>query len=179
MQDSKNHNRQSIRLKGYGYSQPGYYFITICVADRYHLFGKIEESQMVVNEYGAIANKEWLRTQKLRDNVKLDAFVVMPNHVHGIIELTTSRGVLQYAPADDMGPKNEFMSSSDNLGAIVRGYKSTVTKQINELNNQPGDKVWQRNYYDHIIRNQQDLNRIRKYIRDNPQNWENDKLNKS
>lgn len=102
----------------------------------------------------------------MRDNVRLDEYVIMPNHVHGIIELEV-RGVL-----------NEFKSPSKNLGAIIRGYKSTVTKQINALNNQPGDKIWQQNYYDHIVRNRQDLNRIRRYIRDNPENWENDKLNK-
>ena len=179
MYNSREHNRQSIRLKGYDYSKPGYYFITICVSNRYHLFGKVSEGCVYLNKYGEIAEKEWLYTEILRDNVRLDEFIVMPNHVHGIILIThqmNSRGVSQYASAVE--PENNFRSPSNNLGAIVRGFKSTVTKQINELNNQPGDKVWQRNYYDHIIRNRQDLNRIRKYIRDNPENWENDILNK-
>lgn len=177
MYDPQKHNRESIRLKGYDYSQPGYYFITICLADRHHLFGRIRNKKMLLNKYGDIATKEWLCTENLRDNVRLDEFVIMPNHVHGIIELTGGRGVLQYAPAM-IRTINKFKSPSNNLGAIVRGYKSTVTKQINELNNQPGDKIWQRNYYDHIIRNRHDLNRIRTYIRDNPKNWENDKLNR-
>lgn len=178
MYDSQKHNRQSIRLKGYDYSQPGYYFVTICVADRYCLFGKIVDEQIILNEYGQIAKKEWVRTEKLRDNVRLDEYVVMPNHIHGIIIITyqnNSKGVLQYALADEL--ENKFRSPSNNVGAIVRGYKSTVTKQINELNNQPGDKVWQRNYYDHIIRSKNELNKIRTYIRENPRNWENDNLN--
>ena len=128
---------------------------------------------MLLNKYGAIAKSEWLRTENLRDNVRLDEYVMMPNHVHGIIELKESRDTARRVPA-----KEKFGKPTKNsIPTIIRSYKSAVTKQINELNNQPGDKVWQRNYYDHIIRNRKDLNRIRKYIRDNPENWENDKLN--
>ena len=127
-----------------------------------------------LNKYGEIAKEEWLRTENLRDDVRLDEFVVMPNHVHGIIIITYQNdsrgGVLQYPPP-------AFRSPSNNLGAIKRGYKSTVTTQINHPNNQPDDKVWQRNYCDHIIQNHQNLNRIRKYIRNNPKNWKNDELN--
>jgi len=169
------HNRHSTRLKGYDDSKPGYYFVTICVNNRYHLFGKIIKKKMILNKFGKIAEREWLRTKKLRDNVRLDDFVIMPNHLHGIIELTDGRGVLQYAPAIRL--KNKFQSPSNNLGAIIRGYKSTVTTQINRINNQPGDQVWQRNYYDHIIQCPNELNRIRKYIRKNPINWNNDTLN--
>lgn len=96
MYDPHKHNRRSNRLKGYNYARLGYYFITICVADRYCLFGKIVDDCMILNGYGRIANKEWHQTENLRDrdNVRLDEFVVMPNHVHGIIELTRDRGVL-------------------------------------------------------------------------------------
>lgn len=87
MYDPQKHNRQSIRLKGYDYSSPGFYFVTICVADKYHLFGNIIEKKIVTNEYGKIAKEEWLRTENLRDNVRLDEFAIMPNHVHGIIQL--------------------------------------------------------------------------------------------
>lgn len=174
MYDPEKHRRHSIRLKGYDYSQPGSYYVTICAFDGHYLFGDISHGRMILNKYGNIARQEWLRTEKIRKNVRLDAFVVMPNHLHGIIVITSvnnGRGVLQYAPA------TAFQSPSNNLGAIICGYKSAVTKQINELNDQNGDKVWQRNYYDHIIRNRQDLNRVRKYIRDNPKNWKEDKLN--
>lgn len=86
MYDPYKDNRQSFRLKGYDYSQPGYYFITICVTDRYCLFGKIVEGHMVLNGYGDIVKKEWVRTENLRDNVRSDEYVIMPNHMHGIIE---------------------------------------------------------------------------------------------
>lgn len=98
MYDPHKQKRQSIRLKGYDYSQPGYYFITICAADKCCLFGNIIRSQMIMNKYGQIARREWIRTENLRDNVRLDEFVIMLNHVHGIIELTgSSRGVLHHA----------------------------------------------------------------------------------
>ncbi|MGM0545474.1 MAG: transposase [Bacteroidota bacterium] len=172
--DLHKHNRQSIRLKGYDYSKPGYYFITICVVNRYCFFGKIVDGQMILNKYGQIAKKEWFRTEKLRDNVCLDEFIVMPNHLHGIIELKGGRDTARRVPT-----KEEFGQPTKNsIPTIIRSYKSAVTKAINELNAQPGDKVWQRNYYDHIIRNRHELNGIRKYIRNNPKNWENDKLNR-
>jgi REP element-mobilizing transposase RayT len=174
MYDAQKHNRQSIRLKGYDYSQPGYYFVTICVSNRFCLFEKVSEDRVHLNKYGEIARKEWLLTEDLRDNVRLDEFVVMPNHVHGIIELIDSRDTARRVPA-----KEKFGNPTKNsIPTIIRSYKSAVTKAINQLNNQSGDKSWQRNYHDHIIRNSQDLNRIRKYILNNPEDWENDKLNK-
>lgn len=183
MYDSKKHSRRSIRLKNYDYSQPGHYFVTVCVYQRFHLFGDIINREMILNKFGKIAEFEWLRTSELRKNVRLDEFVVMPNHIHGIIIITDEknepegRGVWLYAPTQQKSNNNrKFRSPSKDLGAIVRGYKSTVTKQINEWNNQRGDKIWQRNYYERIIRNQKELDHVREYIRNNPQNWDNDKL---
>lgn len=129
---------------------------------------------MILNEYGEIANDEWLRTENLRDNVRLHEYVIMPNHVHGIIELLGRRDTARRVPTTT---ENFGKPTKNSIPTIIRSYKSAVTKAINELNNQPGDKIWQRNYYDHIIRNRQELNRIRKYIRENPENWEKDKLN--
>lgn len=165
------YDRQSIRLKGYDYSRPGYYFVTICVKNRVPLFGQVTRDKMILNKYGKIAQDEWSRTGKLRINVEVDEFVIMPNHVHGIIVITDkieNKSALI---------RNKFYSPSNNLGAIIRGYKSTVTKQINAINGQPGDKIWQRNYYDYIIQNSSELNVIRKYIRLNPGNWDEDSLN--
>ena len=99
--------------------------------------------------------------------VELDEFIIMPNHIHGII-IIESRGVMRYAPT------KKFASPEQTLGAIVRGFKSSVTKRINEMNKTFGQKFWQRNYYEHIIRNEQDLYRIRKYIQLNPLKWELD-----
>jgi REP element-mobilizing transposase RayT len=174
MKTFRKYDRKSNRLKGYDYTNPGYYFITICVADRYNLFGKIRKGQINLNKYGKVAEEEWLQTEILRNNVKLDEFVIMPNHVHGIIELIeTSRDTARRVPAGEQFGKPVKRS----IPTIVRSYKSAVTKAVNELHNRSGDKVWQKNYYDHIIRNSEELNRIRKYIMNNPKNWEYDKLN--
>ena len=184
------HHRQSIRLKGYDYSQAGAYFITICVMARQHLFGKVVNKEMVLNQMGQIAYNEWLNTPQLRPNVSLDVFVIMPNHIHGIILIndmdTPGRGEL-HSPLinsprilnkGDKGecnsPPLEFKSPSNNIGAIIRGYKSSVTKQIDLLNYD--SFAWQRNYYEHIIRNDIAYRRISDYIINNPSKWNEDKF---
>lgn len=183
------HHRRSIRLKGYDYSQAGAYFITICTKDRQRLFGEITNGEMILNEMGTIAYNEWLKTPELRPNVSLDVFVIMPNHMHGIIVINddeTGRGELHspLPPNNDANrgecnsplpvPGTSFRSPSNNVGAIVRGYKSSVTKQINLLNYD--GSVWQRNYHEHIIRNERSYQRISDYVIDNPKNWIDDKF---
>ena len=179
------HHRRSIRLRGYDYSQPGAYFITICTHDRDCLFGDVIDGVMDLTPYGRIVSDEWHRTEMVRSNVVLDAFVVMPNHVHGIIwivefnddhgdGLQRRRGVLQYAPTPTTGPSG-LQSPSQTVGAIVRGFKGAVTKRINHHRGTPGVPVWQRGYYEHIIRNERALNRIRRYIIENPLHWPNDR----
>jgi len=166
------HQRRSIRLKAYDYSQAGAYFVTICTKDRECLFGDIVDEKMCINEIGEIVQAEWLRTAKIRPNVSLDEFIIMPNHLHGIIMINDGRGVLQYAPTE-----SPFRSPSQTIGAIIRGFKSATTKQINKYTNTPGKPVWQRNYYDRIIRDEDELNRIREYIIYNPAKWAEDKEN--
>lgn len=176
------HHRRSIRLKGYDYSQSGAYFITLCTQNREHVFGEISGGEMKLSPLGEIAYHEWLKNPNLRPNVALDVFVIMPNHMHGIILLLTSKGELHSPPIPpplDL-PANEgecdspLRSPSNTIGAIVRGYKSAVTKQINLLN--PGKIIWQRNYYEHIIRHEQAYHTISDYIIDNPLKWEQDKF---
>jgi len=180
------HQRKSIRLKGYDYAQAGLYFITICVQNKACLFGNIVNNEMILNEYGQIAHAEWIKTAKIRPYVELGEFIVMPNHLHGIICLS-GRGVLHTpkinAPetnATKTCVQNEgvcntpLRSSSQTIGAILRGYKSAVTKQLGLFNfNQ---KFWQRNYYEHIIRNEQSHQRIADYIINNPAKWTEDKF---
>ncbi|MCC7119008.1 MAG: hypothetical protein IT310_10825, partial [Anaerolineales bacterium] len=184
--DPKIHHRRSIRLKGYDYSQNGAYFITICVQDRKHLFGKIVNGEMRLNQFGVIARDEWVKTSEMRKNIEMDEFVIMPNHMHGIIVIDDGdggdrgvdgrrRGVLQYAPAEPA----KFQSPSQTIGAIIRGYKGAVTKQINTLQINAGvynmpERIWQKNYYEHVIRNEISLNKIREYILSNPLNWKED-----
>jgi len=165
------YHRQSIRLKDYDYTQAGAYFVTICTHKRECVLGDVVNGEMQLNELGQVVEIEWLKTAEIRDNVELDAFVIMPNHIHGIIVIiescvgATGRSPLRNGPA----PKS--------IGAIVAGFKSAATKRINELRSTPRAPVWQRNYYEHVIRNEDDLNEIREYILNNPLRWELDSEN--
>ena len=178
------HHRRSIRLKRYDYTQPGAYFVTFCSYQRMHIFGEVVEGEMILNDMGKIARDEWFKTAELRPYVKLydDAFVIMPNHGHGIIWImdndhpvgalsrkTPLQSEQRSAPTTNVAP--------GSLGAIVRAYKSAVTYAVNAAQNQRGAVLWQRNYYDHIIRNDRELNNIRWYIRNNPLNWQLDRDN--
>jgi REP element-mobilizing transposase RayT len=165
------HHRTSIRLQGYDYSQSGGYFITICTKDRECLFGEIKNGIMMLNEHGLIAQEEWVKTGKMRRNIIMDEFVIMPNHIHGIIVINSSVGAYRNTPL-----QSKFQSPSNNLEAIIRGYKSSVTTRINTNRQIQSQSIWQRNYYEHIVRNDEDLNRVREYIINNPQNWEKDDL---
>lgn len=178
------HHRRSIRLKGYDYSQAGAYFITICCGNRTCLLGEILEGEMILNEMGLIAQNEWLRTPEIRKNAELDVFVIMPNHIHAIIILNDNgRGEL-HSPIiigspnimnDNKGECNSpLRSPSNNIGSIIRGYKSSVTKQIRILND--NIIVWQRNYHEHIIRNEKSYQTISNYISSNPAKWNDDKF---
>ena len=170
--DPEKHRRRSIRLKGYDYSAPGAYFVTICTHNREPLFGWIVDGEMVLNEYGQIVWKEWFRTAQVRSNVALfeDEFIVMPNHIHGIIWIVEA--TRRVAPTD--GPRGPL---SGSLGAIIAQYKSIVTKRINAVRGTPGASVWQRNYYEHIIRTERALDAIRRYIAENPLRWHLDRYN--
>ena len=180
----KHHHRKSIRLKEYDYSNPNWYYLTICTYDKRNILGKIINGKMNLNNCGKIVEEEWLKTKEIRQNIDLDYYIIMPNHLHGIIiierrgELHSSQmnskqknndGRIQYAPTN-----NKLKSPSQTVGAIVRGFKSSVTKRIREFNQKEDEKVWQRNYYEHIIRNEKDLYRIRNYIQNNPLKWELD-----
>ncbi len=165
------HHRRSIRLRDYDYSEAGAYFVTVCAWNGECIFGEVVNGMVELNNYGEIVENEWRRTATLRPNVKVDEYVIMPNHFHAILMMNERRGVLQYAPT------NEFRSPTQTIGAIVRGFKSAVAKSINVVRNAPGIPVWQRNYYEHIIRGEDDLNRIRQYIADNPFKWGEDENN--
>lgn len=158
------HHRQSIRLKGYDYSSAGYYFVTICCFERLTLFGKIQDNQMLLNDYGLIAHNEWLNTVNRRQNIELDEFVIMPNHMHAIVKFKQNLD-------NNNQPIGVFQSPTNNLGAIIRGYKSAVSSQVKEM---LGHTVWQRNYHEHIIRNQESYNLIANYVINNPMTWQQD-----
>ena len=164
------HNRKSIRLPGYDYSQSGAYFVTICVQNQQCLFGEIVDGVMLLNEMGKIVVDEWVKTAVIRREISLGDWVVMPNHFHGIVVIDNhrNRGHCHTLP--------QRQSPSKNLGAMIRGFKSAATKQINQYRQTPGTPVWQRNYWEHIIRNDDDLHRIREYMQTNPMRWQQDSL---
>ena len=167
------HNRRPIRLHGYDYRQAGAYFVTICTHNRAPLFGEIQGDAMRLNEAGKIAEKVWRGIPDHFDNVDIDAFIVMPNHVHGIIVITHTRvGARHASPLH-----HAHQPSKGTLGTIVGSYKSAVSKQINRMRDTPGSPVWQRNYYEHIIRNESALHDIRHYIIHNPAKWAEDTEN--
>ena len=184
------HHRKSIRLKGYDYSQAGLYFITICTHNRQCLFGEIVHNEMVVNDFGHIADRHWEKLSERFQNFELDVFQIMPNHMHGIILLTNPVGAgFTPAPIDGAtvpidGPTvGATARVAPTVGGIVGAYKSLVSNECLEIFKQkfPGDymgKLWQRNYHEHIIRDEQSYHRIANYIINNPQNWKNDKFRK-
>jgi REP element-mobilizing transposase RayT len=168
-------NRHSTRLKEYDYSQTGGYFATICTHHRQCLFGDVVQGKIILNPFGKIVEEEWQRTKQMRQGVDLDIFIVMPNHIHGIVILMGSpmfanrRGTMHRAPT----PQFEQFGrpTTNSIPTIIRGIKSSVTQRINIFRGTPGQPVWQRNYYEHIIRNEIDLEEIREYIQNNPLKW--------
>ena len=169
------YRRRSIRLKGYDYTQAGAYFVTVVTYGRECLFGDVVDGDMVLNENGQIIVEEWVRTADIRPNVSLDVFIVMPNHIHGIIMIADGRGTLQRAPTTERFGQ----PTSNSIPTIIRLFKSVTTKRINVVRGRPGGAAWQRNYYEHIIRDEEDLCRIREYIVNNPLQWEVDRENPS
>ena len=205
------HNRHSIRLRDYDYSQAGLYFITICCHERQCLFGEIIDGEMKLNDVGIAATQCWNEIPEHFPNATLHEYVIMPNHVHGIIELSqitslanqtpapgaediqplhvaiTGRhtnkshnkdhnvGAEYFQPCNNTSPRNQFQKLiSGSIGSIIKGYKIGVTKWARANTN--NYTVWQRNYHEHIVRNEQSYRTISEYIITNPQRWEHDKF---
>ena len=197
-------NRQSIRLKTYDYSKPGYYFITICTQNRQKRFGGIVDEYMQLNQSGKIVTEQWNDLPNRFPIVALDQFIVMPNHIHGIIQITVGAplAVESGAPLAGAPDSNAAIRNDDNcddlrgnvnnnrapargaptIGDIIGAYKSLCVHHCLQWikSNNPTffmGTLWQRNYWEHIVRDKNELGRIRDYIRENPQKWETDKLN--
>ena len=157
--DPRKHHRRSVRLKGYDYSRPGAYFVTLCTHDRESLFGEICNGLTHLNRMGLIVQRTWFDLPHHYPHIVLDAMVIMPNHLHGVIVLTEG---------------DEAAKPRQGLPEIVRAFKSYSARRINALRRTPGLPVWQRSYYEHIVRDQEDWERIREYIFNNPQEWDRD-----
>lgn len=196
------HHRRSIRLPGYDYALSGAYFVTICVRDGECLLGDVVNEEMRLNGLGQIAHDFWAQVPAHFPGVSIDAFVIMPNHVHAIVVIQESPKVVgdggkgegtsplqdvRYGENPCRGAVTAPVRTADpitqrskienpTLGQIVAYYKYQTTKQINELQDMPGVAFWQRNYWEHIIRNEASLDRIREYIENNPARWAEDQL---
>jgi len=182
---NKFHDKYRIatsRLQNWDYSDNGYYFVTICTKERKHYFGEIINNEMNLSEIGKITQKYWFEIPSYFPFVELDEFVVMPNHIHGIVIIndrcnSVRRDVINHVSTDDVN-KNIFSKKSPmkkhSLGEIIRWYKGRTTFEIRK---QQINFFWQPRFYDHIIRNEYNLNRIRQYIRDNTINWNVDRNN--
>ena len=211
------HHRRSIRLKGYDYSQAGLYFITICCQDMIWRFGKIENNEMILNECGQIAFDEWMKLTERFPNFELDAFQIMPNHIHAIIALNPPSSAMgasvgaalaavqnddaisqndniiigandMRAVANDIRAEANDMRAgasparTDAISDIIGAYKSLVANgclKISKSKNKIMGKFWQRNYYQHIIRNERAYQHISEYIINNPAKWQEDTFYKS
>jgi REP-associated tyrosine transposase len=172
-----------LRLKGYDYTQPGAYFITICSRDRTCLFGEVVDGRMRINDAGQLAVAQWSELSERFPLLEIDAFVLMPNHVHGILMLSETVGApLVGAPDGGVARDRAATRCAPTIGDIVGAFKSSFTvnyiKGVKE-NRWPAFEggVWQRNYYEHIIRDEAELARIRRYIDENPLRWTFDREN--
>ncbi|MDA3905825.1 MAG: hypothetical protein PF484_07100 [Bacteroidales bacterium] len=167
----------SARLQNWDYGWNAAYFVTICTHNREYILGEIDNGKMILSEIGKIAQQYWNEIPAHFPFVELDSFVVMPNHVHGIIIINKTDNVIvetqNFASRQSDHPKNKFGPQSQNLASIIRGYKSGVKKYatINKI-----DFTWQPRFYDHIIRNDKSYHNIANYIINNPLNWKGDEF---
>ena len=170
------HHRRSIRLPGYDYTQAGAYFITLVTEDRACLLGDIRNGDMLLNQAGLLADREWHSLTRRFPGLELDAFQVMPNHLHAILLLTDPCNAGSKTGTSDPPPFGGKVQPG-SVPAIVRAYKSAVALRYKRMNLPDHGPLWQRNYYEHIIRSTESLDRIRAYILNNPQQWAEDQEN--
>ncbi len=159
--------RKPMRLKGWDYATPGLYFVTICTHERMCVMGEVDSGEMRLSAAGEIVDQCWRELPRYYPHVKVEPYVVMPNHTHAIIEIQSDRGGLGNPP----------LQKAHGLTEIIRGFKTLSSRQINERNDTGGAPFWQRSFYDVIIRDEKQLQAIQRYILNNPNLWEEDEEN--
>jgi len=179
--DPDKHHRRSIRLNSYDYRQSGSYFITVCTHDRKCFFGTVDGREMQLNDVGQMVKSTWQELPSRFSSVWLDEFTVMPNHIHGVILVGAQFIAPKLTASQDFGILNPgtlergAINRAPTLGKIVRAYKARSTRLIRRM--ATPDFAWQRNYYEHVVRDEKSLNRIREYILTNPARWDSDREN--
>ncbi|WP_457651740.1 transposase [Rhodocaloribacter sp.] len=190
----RTHTR-SRRLQGYDYARAGVYFVTLCTHERTCLFGRVVEGEVRLDAAGRIAAEEWVRSAGIRTEVRLDAWGVMPNHVHGLVVIVPPDADPDVDYTDPHGYRMDvWVGATDgveatgrsplhrgpspkSLGSFIAGFKSAATKRINRMRGTPGAPVWQRNYHDHVVRNERVWRALRRYVAGNPARWDTDENN--
>jgi REP-associated tyrosine transposase len=181
MQDSQLPDRRSTRWRGYDYSSRGIYFVTICAFKRRAIFGSISSGALVPSLAGRIASEIWFDLPNHHVGLELDAFVVMPNHVHGILLLCSpkSAGAIQKAEGGDavVGAGLRPARRGANLSEIIRAFKTFSALKINSVRGTKGQEVWQRSYFERVVRDGKEMEKVQRYIGENPMRWEFDREN--
>lgn len=190
--DNAPHARRSVRLRDYDYTQPGAYFVTICAADKQCVFGSVNDGHVTLNNSGRSVEECWLAIPQHFPLARLDAHIVMPNHLHGVIVISHElvnpdlrgeafvREISEYQQTEEQMLRPYALDNHPlgtvpgSVGAIVQNFKSVSTRKINKASGGAGVSVWQRNYYEHVIRDQRSLDDVRQYILANPWNWPQD-----
>ncbi len=183
-------NRKSIRLKDYDYAQQGTYYVTVCANDRKCVFGDVGNGKMVLNDAGNMVTHDWNQLPDRFPNIEMDEFIVMPNHLHGVIVIVGKHEITDDVGAPLVGALNDMddragtrqrapIKGAPTVGEIIGVFKSLTTNEYIrnvKINNWPSfnRQLWQRNFYEHVIRTESDLTRIREYIINNPTQWEDD-----
>jgi REP-associated tyrosine transposase len=171
--DPERHHRRSVRLKEYDYASNGAYFVTLCTAGRVENLAKIADGQVQLSSLGDIADQCWKAIPQHFPSVELDAYVIMPNHMHSIFVIASDNDV----GARHASPSQPSGVDPRSAGAIVGSFKSAATRLVNKMRKTPGAALWQRNYYERVIRNEGELRALREYIANNPLKWEMDEDN--
>jgi putative transposase len=176
--DPEKHHRRTIRAAGYDYSAPGAYFVTVCVRDKKCVLGEVVNDVMRLNAWGRIVNDCWRAIPEHFPHAQGDYWVVMPNHVHGIIVISLEQNVGARHAVPLPSHMEQFGKPvPGSIPTMVRSFKSAVSKRINELRGHTGSVFWQRNYHERIIRDEAEWNCIREYIETNPARWAEDREN--